>query len=154
MKKFLLMLGAAVLMTACSDDGDGSGSGSINYEEGYKYLSSLNVSDAKMIYQKTSGASMKSRAAGDEDGTYYKLDLNGNESKLVITGKDGQDYNIGINKVVKLSDPWPTVSTGGSSHLRLAKQTRGRPETCHHAPASISRLRRGLPEPFLAGKLQ
>ena len=104
MKKFLLMLGAAVLMTACSDDGDGSGSGSINYEEGYKYLSSLNVSDAKMIYQKTSGASMKSRAAGDEDGTYYKLDLNGNESKLVITGKDGQDYNIGINKVVKLSD--------------------------------------------------
>ena len=47
---------------------------------------------------------MKSRAAGDEDGTYYKLDLNGNESKLVITGKDGQDYNIGINKVVKLSD--------------------------------------------------
>ncbi|MCD8318542.1 MAG: hypothetical protein LUC45_06790 [Paraprevotella sp.] len=85
MKKFLFMLGAEALMTACSDDGGSSGSGP-NYEEGYKYLSSLNVSDAKMIYQKTSDASMKSRAAGDEDGTYYKLDLNGNESKLVFKG--------------------------------------------------------------------
>ena len=53
MKKFLLMLGAVALFTACSDDG-GSGSGNINYEEGYKYLTNLNVSDAKMIYQKSS----------------------------------------------------------------------------------------------------
>lgn len=106
MKKFLLMLGALALMTACSDEetGGGSGSGSINYEEGYKYLSSLNVSDAKMIYQKTSGASVKSHVAGDEDGTYYKIDLNGKESKLIINGEDGQEHNIGINKVVKLSD--------------------------------------------------
>lgn len=44
------MLGAVALFTACSDDG-GSGSGNINYEEGYKYLTNLNVSDAKMIYQ-------------------------------------------------------------------------------------------------------
>lgn len=29
------MLGAVALFTACSDDG-GSGSGNINYEEGYK----------------------------------------------------------------------------------------------------------------------
>ncbi len=104
MKKFLLMLGAVALMTACSDDGGGSGNVSINYEEGYKYLSSLNVSDAKMIYQKTSGTSMKSRAAGDEDGTYYKLDLNGEESKLVIKAEDGQDYNIRIDKIIKLND--------------------------------------------------
>lgn len=106
MKKFLLMLGAVALMTACSDDGDGGGSGSgpINYEEGYKYLSDLNVSDAKMIYQKTSSAGMKSRAAGDDDGTYYKLDLNGKESKLVIKAEDGQDYNIRIDKIIKLND--------------------------------------------------
>ena len=45
------MLGAVAFMTACKDDGSGNG-GSINYEEGYKYLTSLNVSDAKMIYQK------------------------------------------------------------------------------------------------------
>lgn len=125
MKKFLLMLGAAVLMTACSDDGDGSGSGSINYEEGYKYLSSLNVSDAKMIYQKTSGASMKSRAAGDEDGTYYKLDLNGNESKLVITGKDGQSYNIRIERVIKLSDKVLLVNPSAADIYKLLSQSNG-----------------------------
>ena len=97
MKKFLLMLGAVALFTACSDDG-GSGNGNINYEEGYKYLTNLNVSDAKMIYQKSSAT----RAIGDD--SYYKLDLSGNEVKLSIKGEDGQDHNIGISKVVKLSD--------------------------------------------------
>ena len=91
------MLGAVALFTACSDDG-GSGSGNINYEEGYKYLTNLNVSDAKMIYQKSSAT----RATGDD--SYYKLDLSGNEVKLSIKGEDGQDHNIGISKVVKLSD--------------------------------------------------
>lgn len=98
MKKFLLMLGAVALFTACGDD-SGSGSGaSINYEEGYKYLTNLNVSDAKMIYQKSSAT----RATGDD--SYYKLDLSGNEVKLSIKGEDGQDHNIGIHKVLKLSD--------------------------------------------------
>lgn len=97
MKKFLLMLGAVALFTACSDDG-GSGNGNINYEEGYKYLTNLNVSDAKMIYQKSSAT----RATGDD--SYYKLDLSGNEVKLSIKGEDGQDHNIGIHKVLKLSD--------------------------------------------------
>ena len=91
------MLGAVALFTACSDDG-GSGSGNINYEEGYKYLTNLNVSDAKMIYQKSSAT----RATGDD--SYYKLDLSGNEVKLSIKGEDGQDHNIGIHKVLKLSD--------------------------------------------------
>lgn len=91
------MLGAVALFTACSDDG-GSGSGNINYEEGYKYLTNLNVSDAKMIYQKLSST----RAIGDD--SYYKLDLSGNEVKLSIKGEDGQDHNIGIHKVLKLSD--------------------------------------------------
>lgn len=96
MKKFLLMLGAVALFTACGDD---SGSGApINYEEGYKYLTNLNVSDAKMIYQKSSST----RATGDD--SYYKLDLSGNEVKLSIKGEDGQDHNIGIHKVLKLSD--------------------------------------------------
>ena len=91
------MLGAVALFTACSDDG-GSGSGNINYEEGYKYRTNLNVSDAKMIYQKSSAT----RATGDD--SYYKLDLSGNEVKLSIKGEDGQDHNIGIHKVLKLSD--------------------------------------------------
>ncbi len=92
MKRFLLMLGAAALMTACSEDNEGTGgNGDIDYEEGYRYLSSLNVSDAKFIYQK------------GEEGDYFKLDVNGNESRLVIKGEDGQDHNIGF-VLEKLSD--------------------------------------------------
>lgn len=99
MKKFLLMLGVVALMTACKDDSSGN-SGPVNFEEGYKYLKSLNVSDAKMIYQRT--ATGRTRANGDN--SYYKLDLSGNEIKLSIKGEDGQDNNINISKVVKLSD--------------------------------------------------
>ncbi|WP_275564451.1 hypothetical protein [Bacteroides faecichinchillae] len=51
-----------------------------------------------MIYQKSSAT----RATGDD--SYYKLDLSGNEVKLSIKGEDGQDHNIGIHKVLKLSD--------------------------------------------------
>ena len=99
MKNFLLMLGAVAFMTACKDDGSGNG-GSINYEEGYKYLTSLNVSDAKMIYQKTATG----RTRAETGDTYYKVDLSGNEIKLSIKGEDGQDNNINISKIVKLSD--------------------------------------------------
>lgn len=99
MKNFLLMLGAVAFMTACKNDSPGN-SGPVNYEEGYKYLTSLNVSDAKMIYQKTATG----RTRAETGDTYYKLDLSGNEIKLLIKGEDGQDNNINISKVVKLSD--------------------------------------------------
>lgn len=99
MKKFLLMLGAVAFMTACKNDSPGN-SGSVNFEEEYKYLTSLNVSDAKMIYQKTATGRTRAKT-GD---AYYKLDLSGNEIKLSIKGEDGQDNNINISKIVKLSD--------------------------------------------------
>ena len=93
------MLGAVAFMTACKNDSPGN-SGPVNYEDGYKYLTSLNVSDAKMIYQKTATG----RTRAETGDTYYKLDLSGNEIKLLIKGEDGQDNNINISKVVKLSD--------------------------------------------------
>lgn len=93
------MLGAVAFMTACKNDSPGN-SGSVNFEEGYKYLTSLNVSDAKMIYQKTATGRTRAKT-GD---AYYKLDLSGNEIKLSIKGEDGQDNNINISKIVKLSD--------------------------------------------------
>lgn len=93
------MLGAVAFMTACKNDSPGN-SGPVNYEDGYKYLTSLNVSDAKMIYQKTATG----RTRTETGDTYYKLDLSGNEIKLSIKGEDGQDNNINISKVVKLSD--------------------------------------------------
>lgn len=93
------MLGAVAFMTACKNDSPGN-SGSVNFKEGYKYLTSLNVSDAKMIYQKTATGRTRAKT-GD---AYYKLDLSGNEIKLSIKGEDGQDNNINISKIVKLSD--------------------------------------------------
>lgn len=93
------MLGVVAFMTACKNDGPGN-TRPINYDEGYKYLTSLNVSDAKMIYQKT--ATEKTRAKSED--TYYKLDLSGNEIKLSIKGEDAQDHNINISKIIKLSD--------------------------------------------------
>lgn len=101
MKNFLLMLGAVAFMTACKDDGSGNG-GSINYEEGYKYLTSLNVSDAKMVYQKT--ATGRTRADGEENASYYKIDFNGEESKLIIKDSIGQSHDIEIDKIIKMSD--------------------------------------------------
>ena len=95
------MLGAVALMTACSnEDGNGTSGGSVNFEEGYKYLKSLNVSDAKMIYQKSSDA--RTRAEGND--TYYKIDFNGEESKLVIKDSIGQNHDIRIDRIIKLSN--------------------------------------------------
>lgn len=93
------MLGAVAFMTACKNDSPGN-SGPVNYEDGYKYLTSLNVSDAKMVYQKTATG----RTRAETGDTYYKVDLSGNEIKLSIKGEDGQDNNINISKIVKLSD--------------------------------------------------
>lgn len=53
-----------------------------------------------MIYQKTATGRTRAKI-GD---AYYKLDLSGNEIKLSIKGEDGQDNNIKISKIVKLSD--------------------------------------------------
>lgn len=94
-----LLAGALLLFTACgSDDGPGKNHGPINFEEGFKYLKSLNVSDARMIYRRESA----SRAAEGEG--YWKIDLSGNETKLVIEDAEGKNHDIDINKVVKLSD--------------------------------------------------
>lgn len=94
-----LLAAAMLLFTACgSDDGPGKDAGRPNFNEGFKYLKSLNVSDARMIYRRES-ASRSADGAG-----YWKIDFSGNETKLVITDSLGQNHDIYINKVVKLSD--------------------------------------------------
>lgn len=94
-----LLAGAMLLFTACgSDDGPGKNHGPINFEEGFKYLKNLNVSDARMIYRRQSAS-----RAGSGEG-YWKIDLSGNETRLVITDAAGQNHDIDINKVVKLND--------------------------------------------------
>lgn len=68
----------------------------------YKHLSSVNVRDAKMIYTKegTNTRSGESRAFGG----VWKIDQNGNESKLIITGSDGKTNVLNIYEINKLSD--------------------------------------------------
>lgn len=99
MNYFKLLTAAVVLLTACgSDDGSGKDAGRPNFDEGFKYLKSLNVSDARMIYRRQSTS-----RAGEGEG-YWKIDLSGSETRLVIADAQGQNHDIDINKVIKLSD--------------------------------------------------
>ena len=80
---------------------------SANYQEFdrneiYKHLSSVNVRDAKMIYTKE-GTNTRSGESGTFGGV-WKIDQNGNESKLIITGSDGKTNVLNIYEINKLSD--------------------------------------------------
>lgn len=91
---------AAVFLAACGNENDsGKKSPPRDLEEGFKFLKSLNVGDARMIYRRET----PTRAEGGEGG-YWKIDLSGNETRLVITDAEGKAHDIGIGKVVKLSD--------------------------------------------------
>ncbi|MCS3294257.1 hypothetical protein ACIXNL_01505 [Bacteroides fragilis] len=68
----------------------------------YKHLSSVNVRDAKMIYTKE-GTNTRSGESGAFGGV-WKIDQNGNESKLIITGSDGKTNVLNIYEINKLSD--------------------------------------------------
>lgn len=68
----------------------------------YKHLSSVNVRDAKMIYTKE-GTNTRSGESGTFGGV-WKIDQNGNESKLIITGSDGKTNVLNIYEINKLSD--------------------------------------------------
>lgn len=93
---------------------DGSG-GEIQYDpsEGFKYVRQMNVQQARMIYRKQSA----SRADGD-DG-YWKIDLSGNETKLVLTNSEGKTHDIGISKIVKLSDRFLLIDPNASQIVDL-----------------------------------
>lgn len=89
-------------MAACSEDGS-SGGQEFDSNEIYKHLVSVNVSDAKMIYTKGSPISRANGNLSSFDGV-WKIDKNGNESKLIVTGTDGNTNTINIFEIDKLSD--------------------------------------------------
>lgn len=92
----LFMFGAIV--SSC----DKHGYQEFDKEEVYKHLSSVNVSDASLIYTKEG---TNTRAGGDGAfGGVWKIDRNGNEAKLTITGNDGQTNVINIFEIIKLSE--------------------------------------------------
>lgn len=100
-KNYLFILGlflSGVILSSCEK----SGYVEFDKEEIYKHLSSVNVSDAKMIYTKE-GANTRA-GSGDAFGGVWKIDRNGNEAKLTITGNDGKTNVINIYEIIKLSD--------------------------------------------------
>lgn len=122
MNRLRLLVSTLILFSAaaCGDDdnpgkGSGGSGGEIQYDpaEGFKYVQQLNVQDARMIYRKQSA----SRADGD-DG-YWKIDLSGNETKLVLTDSEGKTHDIGINKIVKLSDRFLLIDPNTSQIVDL-----------------------------------
>lgn len=69
-------------------------------EKVQKLFSTLNVSDATMIYKKELNNDSRATA---ETG-YFKLDVNGNEVKLVIKGEKGKTTDISIDAIRNIND--------------------------------------------------
>lgn len=93
------MLLSASVLTSCNEDGSYK---EFDRNEIYKHLSLVNVSDAKMIYTKEE-TNLRSGGSGAFGGV-WKIDQNGNETKLVITGSDGTANVLNIYEISKLSD--------------------------------------------------
>lgn len=100
-KSYSFFLGLFILGATLSSC-DKHGYQEFDNEEIYKHLSSVNVGDAKMIYTKEA---VNTRAgSGEAFGGVWKIDRNGNEAKLTITGNDGKTNVINIYEIIKLSD--------------------------------------------------
>lgn len=97
MNRFLLFLGALCLLSSCSK----SESGSSPYG-----LSTISIADAEFIYKRAS----TSRAGSDDEG-YWKIDHQGNESKIIMYDLDGNPTNVQINEIKRLSDNLLFVET-------------------------------------------
>ena len=102
MNKFLLFLGVLSLLSACTkSDSDNSGSGNP------ANLSTISIADATIIYKRTSS----SRAGSSNDEGYWKIDQQGNESKIVMYDQEGNPTDLEINKIEKINDNLLLVET-------------------------------------------
>lgn len=98
MNKFFTPLCALILLASCSKSENPADNGDNIILDN---LSSISVADAKLIYKRT-GISRASSAS--DDVGYWKIDLLGNESKIVIYDKNGNVVNLEIDKIEKLND--------------------------------------------------
>lgn len=99
MQKLLTLLIVTTLFSACKKEYN-------DVNDCYKYLSSLNISDAKTIYQKNGPSNTKSRSSV----TTWKLDLNGNEVKLQVKDENGKSHDIGIANYNNFGDRFLSVA--------------------------------------------
>lgn len=86
--------------------GDTGGSGSTDSTNGYKYLSTLNITDAKSVYKQsaTSASALATRSEEDlvvSGDTYWKMTDGGTE-QLVFTGLEGETADIAIESIYSI----------------------------------------------------
>lgn len=62
-------------------------------------LSTISIADAEIIYKRAS----TSRAGSDDEG-YWKIDHQGNESKIVMYDQEGNPTDMEINNIERLTD--------------------------------------------------
>lgn len=101
-KNYSFILGLFMFGTILSSCEKNSSYQEFDRNEIYKHLSSVNVRDAKLIYTKE-GVKTRFGVSGAFGGV-WKIDQNGNESKLIITGADGKTNIVNIFEITKLSD--------------------------------------------------
>ena len=88
------------LLLACGDDDSGSG---------YADLSTASIADAAIIYQRT--GMTRSASGGEEDEGYWKIDRQGNETKILLYDKAGNPTDVKIEKIEKLNDKLLLIET-------------------------------------------
>lgn len=86
-------------MTSCSSDEPTPDADKLTQQVASS-LGSLNISDAKMIYQKEANDGTRATA---ETG-FYKIDVNGNQVKLVIKNETGEETDIEISDIRNIND--------------------------------------------------
>ncbi len=62
-------------------------------------LSTISIADAEIIYKRSSA----SRADSSDDEGYWKIDHQGNESKIVMYDQDGNPTDMEIDNIERLT---------------------------------------------------
>jgi len=97
MKGLFYLVILAVVCTACSDSDDDSGR--LN-------LSKVSVKDATLIYKR------RGTSRSEEGETsYWKMDRQGNETRVVCYDEEGQETNVRIDKIEKMSENLLLIAT-------------------------------------------
>ena len=106
MKKILLALGTVSLLLACGDDDSGS-----SYD-----LSTASIANASIIYKRA--ATTRAANGSDEDEGYWKIDRQGNETRILLYDKAGNPTDVKIEKIEKLNEKLLLIETN-SYPLRM-----------------------------------
>ena len=87
-------MGALCLLSSCSKSESGDSNPGAPTT-----LSTISIADAEIIYKRAS----TSRAGSDDEG-YWKIDHQGNESKIVMYDQEGNPTDMEINNIERLTD--------------------------------------------------